>query len=792
MDKADSRSTEGRRGVQLESTSIERARESLLAKLKRYKLHLSAEEFLFIQQRLSGRLPTLAECVLWAIQGSEHCSYKSSKVHLKKMSSAAPHVLLGPAEDAGIIAIAQDRQGLRYGVVVSHESHNHPSQLVPYEGAATGVGGNVRDVVCMGAEVIAMANGLRFGAIARAQTKATQDGVVAGIAGYTNAIGVPTIAGDLYYDARYNDNCLVTVVTLGLVREDEIIHSFVPKDTTEALFILVGKASDGSGFAGASFASQNLTDNKQNRSAIQEPNAFLKQHLLQANYALFKKFKAMNCLHQVGFKDLGAGGIACASIEMAAASGFGAAINLDWVPTAEPQLAPEVVLCAETQERFLWVVPPALKELVLEHYNQSYALADICEGAQAAVIGTVTHDGFYTVTTNGEQIVHARPHELSAGIIYERPYYASPQELTEPYLEPPSDYNQLLLDLLAHENISSRAPVFERYDKQVQGRTIIEAGESDAGLMQPFNDPSYPEEIRSTGLALSLDQSPRYNLISPYWGAVNAVVESARNIVATGATPLAITDCLCFGNPEHPEQMWDFAESVRGLVAACAAIGLNEQPEISLPIISGNVSFYNESTTTVIPPSPMISCIGTMPDVAKAITLGFKHSDSLIILIGERLNECGGSIYYELQGQLGAHCPQPDLAQIGNELRAVQQAIAQELVLAAHDVSEGGLAVALAEMTFPQEIGLCVTIPGALPLAQKLFSETGGFILEVKKESFAAVQDCFSRYTIPIFVLGTTLSQPIIAMNSCINLPVAQAKHCWQHGLRNKLLGSTS
>lgn len=753
---------------------------AIKALLQEHNLKIKPEEILFLQEKLINRAPTLAECVLWSIQGSEHCSYKSSKIHLAKMNSTAPHVLLGPQEDAGIIAIAQDNQGLRYGLVVSHESHNHPSQLVPYEGAATGVGGNVRDVSCMGAEVIAIGNGLRFGEINRPKTQEIQEGVVAGIAGYANPIGVPTIAGDVYYHAGYNDNCLVTIVTLGLVKEDEIIHSFVTQELNEPIFILVGKPTDGSGFAGASFASQTLADNKQNRSAIQEPNAFLKNHLLKANNALFKRLKELNCLEQVGFKDLGAGGVACASIEMAAASNLGAEIYLDEVPTLQAHLAPEVLLCSETQERFLWLAPKALEELILTHYNERYALTEIALGAQAKTIGKLTQNGLYQVFYQQELIVNVNAKQLTAGLVYQRPYYPQAKNLIEPQLAEPDDYNKLLLTILSHEQIASRSPIFEHYDKQVQGRTVFAAGEADAGLIQPFNDESYPVEIRQTGVALSLDQCPGYNLIDPYWGAINAVIEAARNVVAVGANPLALTDCLCFGNPENPAHLWDFTEAVRGLVDGSKAIG-------ELPIISGNVSFYNESNNSVIPPSPMLACIGAMPEVDKALSLDFKDQDSLILLVGERRDECGGGVYYAQNQHLGAQCPKPDLVNIDKELRAVQTLIAKGLVLAAHDIADGGLAITLAEMSFKNAIGIKVEIPGDLAFSKKLFSETGGFVLEINAASLAAVQDCFKTYEQSFVVLGQTQEQPYLEIKPYIKLAISEAKEQWQNGLRNKL-----
>lgn len=766
------------------------SKEEVSAKLKKYQIALTVDEVLTIQNAILKRPPTLAELVLWSIQGSEHCSYKSSRKHLKKLVTDGPNVILGAKEDAGIVEVARDKQGKRYGIVMSHESHNHPSQVVPYEGAATGVGGNVRDVCCMGAEVIAVADGLRFGDISRQKTNWIQDGVVSGIAGYGNPIGVPNLAGDVYYDTGYNDNCLVTVVTLGIVRDDHVIHSYAPKNAENYVYILVGKATDNSGFGGASFASTDLSEEnkEQNKGAVQEPNAFLKRHLLKANYALFNLLREKNLIDRVGFKDLGAGGVACASVEIAEAGGYGAEIDLEKVPTSMSHLHPSVILCSETQERFMWVVPPDLVDFILAHYNQTFALPDISYGACASVVGKIRLDGMYVVNYHGQEIVHARASDVTKGLLYDRPYTPGTKKFLEPNLPAPTDFNAVLLKLLAHENIASRAPIFEMYDKQVQGRTIVEAGEADAGVMQPFNEDKYPLEIRQVGVALSLDQCPRYNKIDPYWGAVNAVVEAARNVAAVGALPQAATDCLCFGNPEKPEQMWDFTESVRGIADACKAIGLKEFPGASLPVISGNVSLYNESKSGAIPASPMISCLGNLPDVSRVITKNFQHPHSQLFLIGERQDECGGSVYYALHNELGAHVPKPDLMQIAAELHAVTDAIRQGLVLSAHDISDGGLATALAEMSFKKQLGVNVIIPGTLADEKKLFGETGGFILEVAKEHAAAAQDIFARYRIPLISIGETIREPQLNIQNRIHLPVKQAQQAWENGLREKLL----
>ncbi|AMV14429.1 phosphoribosylformylglycinamidine synthase subunit PurL [Legionella pneumophila serogroup 1] len=759
--------------------------------LRDYNLNLSVDEALTIQNEFLKRPPTISECVLWSIQGSEHCSYKSSRIHLKQFNTSGPHVILGAKEDAGIVSVAQDKNGYRYGVIVSHESHNHPSQIVPYEGAATGVGGNVRDVCCMGGEVIAVADSLRFGDIKRARTHWIQEGVVSGIAGYGNPLGIPNIAGDVYYDPAYNENCLVTVVTLGIVREDHIIHSYAPPEAENYVFILVGKPTDNSGFGGASFASTVLEEDSQekNKGAVQEPNAFLQRHLLKANYSLFQLLREKNLIDRVGFKDLGAGGVACASIELAEAGGsYGAEIDLDKVPTGMPGLMPSVILCSETQERFMWVVPPDLVDTILKHYNETFALPQVSEGACAAVIGKIRTDGLYVVNYKGRELVRAKVPDVTKGIVYNRPHASSRRQNTEPVFLPPDDYNQILLQLLAHENIASKEPIFEMYDKQVQGRTLIQAGWADAGVLQPFNESKYPEEIRKTGIALSLDQNPRYNKIDAYWGAVNAVVESVRNITAVGATPVAITDCLCFGNPEKPEQMREFVDSVRGISDACAAVHLKDHPQSTLPVIAGNVSLYNESVKGAIPPSPMISCLGTLPDIDFAITFDFKKSDSLLILIGERKDECGGSVYYQLHNELGSNVPKPDLSLFNREIHAVSSAIQHGLVNAAHDVSEGGVAVALAEMSFKNSLGVAVQINGELSADKLLFGETGGFILEIDKQHKAAFDKLVTQYQVPYMVIGHTTEQPVLQMNSVINLPVEEARQAWENGLRERLL----
>jgi len=758
-------------------------------KLSEYNIPLTPDEARKIQNEMLGRAPSLAELVLFSIQGSEHCSYKSSRIHLKQFVTDGPDVVLGAKEDAGVVAVAIDNKGDRWCVVMSHESHNHPSQIVPYEGAATGVGGNVRDVMCMGAEVIACTDSFRFGNINTNKTKWVHEGVVAGIAGYGNPLGIPNIGGDIYYHNGYNENCLVTLVTLGIVRENDLIHSYAPKNADNYDLILVGKPTDNSGFGGASFASLELQEEKkeQNRGAVQEPNAFLERHLLKSTYVLFDKLKRDGLIDRVGFKDLGAGGVACASVELAETAGYGAEVWLDRVHTGMENLHPSVYLCSETQERFMWVSPPELTEMIIKHYNKTFDLSGVSSGARASVIGKIHNNKQYIVHSNGELIIDAPAEQVTKGFLYDRPYKDPKRTFKEPDIPCPSDLNAILIRLLGHENIASRRAVYEAYDKQVQGRTIIEAGHADAGVIAPFNSDDYPIEIRKTGIALSTDHNPRYCQLDPYWGAINAVAESVRNIAAIGATPVALTDCLCFGNPENPEQMWEFVEAVRGISDALKPLRLKDASENSIPIIAGNVSFYNESKNGAIPASPIISCLGKIDDFSKSIGMGFKNTDSVLIMIGDRKNELGGSVYYSLFDEIGANIPKPNMAELQNQINVVYGLINKNLILACHDISEGGIAVAISEMSFANGIGGSINIERNLNNDVVLFSESGGFVIEIEKNSRDTICSIMDDGGVAWSDIGRTNNSGILHMNNVIELTINKAKFSWENGLRDKL-----
>ena len=758
------------------------------AKLVELNIPLTTEEVLKIQNDMLGRAPSLAELVLFSIQGSEHCSYKSSRSHLKQFTTEGPDVVLGAKEDAGVVAITTDKNGHRWCIVMSHESHNHPSQIVPYEGAATGVGGNVRDVLCMGAEVIAVTDSFRFGDIKNNKTKWIHDGVVAGVAGYGNPLGIPNVGGDLYYHEGYNENCLVTLVTLGIVKEDDIIHSYAPKNAIGFDLILLGKPTDNSGFGGASFASLELEEEEKekNKGAVQEPNAFLERHLLKSSYALFDILKEKGLINNIGFKDLGAGGVACASVELAETSGYGAEVWMDKIHIGMDGLHPSVYLCSETQERFMWVCSPKISPLILNHYNKVFNLPGVSKGARASVVGKIRKDGQYVVHNGDEQIINAKAKEVTEGFLYDRPFEARKNNSTEPTLPELTDYNQTLLDVLSHENMASRKPLFEQYDKQVQGRIYTETGLADSGVMAPFNSEKYPEEIRNVGIALSTDHNPRHGLIDPYWGGVNAVVEAMRNVAAVGATPHALSDCLCFGNPEKPHQMWEFVESVRGVADACNAITLKDNPDHATPIIAGNVSFYNESKNGAIPPSPIVSCLGRLKDVNKTVPAHFQKSNSILVLIGERKNELGGSVYYSLHNELGANIPKPNFEEVKNQIFALTDCIDDGLVLSCHDIADGGIASAIAEMTFRNNIGCLVKYLSNLSMEKFLFSETGGFVVETSAEMLSVLKSKFSNYGLNVLEIGLTGGSRV-KINNALNLPVNKANKAWTDGLREKL-----
>ncbi len=754
------------------------------------KIGLSIPEAKQVEEIL-GREPTLTEAVIFGIQCSEHCAYRSTKKYLKTLPTDAPNVILGPVEDSGVVAFAKEGDD-RWGLIMSHESHNHPSQIVPYEGAATGIGGVVRDVCCMGGKVIATLDPLRFGDIEKNQARRIADGVVAGISGYGNPIGIPNLGGDCYFDEQYNDNCLVNVAAFGLVRESEIIHSYVPDEAADVGYdiIIVGKPTDNSGMGGASFASIELDENDKeaNKGAVQEPNPFLKRHILVSTYDLFARLKADGNLDKVSFKDHGAGGNVCSTVEQVAKLGFGAEVEIDNIHVGMTGLHPSVIAASETQERFAWTCHPDLTQMILDHYNKKWDLPSVAENARASLVGKVTH-GNYKLTYKGDVEVDASAIDITEGIQYDREVKEPIRTFNEPSIDERDDYTDTIYDLLASENIASRRPIYENYDKQVRGDTIIEAGMADAGVIAPLLGEDVSDDLKKVGVAFSCDANPRYGKIDPYLQALNAVVESMRNVAAVGAEPIAITDCLCYGNPEKPEQMWEFAEGVRGVKEGCEGVKLKEHRDSPTPVISGNVSLYNHSKNGAIPPSAIIACAGKIADHSKAITMQFKNSGSKLFMLGERRDELGGSEFYRMNGELGANVPKPDLGEAQAQIYSMVDSVDSGCVSAAHDISDGGIAVTLCEMAFggraEGQLGCKVRIDSDMRGYVKLFSETGGYVVEVTDEAkFKEI--CEQNGVKEIFEIGEVGGDYIEVEGLC-KVGLKEAKDRWQNGLREKM-----
>lgn len=755
--------------------------------MKKNAITLKVSEARTIAEKL-GRDPTLTEFHIFNIEWSEHCSYKSSKNMLKKLPTTGSKVIQGPKEDAGIVFFTEHK-GDRYGIAIGHESHNHPSQLVPFEGAATGIGGIVRDVNCMGARVFACADPLRFGdpyGKNKNRTKYIAEAVVDGIAGYGNPLGIPNIGGDAYFSDSFDDNCLVNVACLGVVKEKEIIHSAAPKNAIGYDVILIGKPTDNSGFGGASFASVILTeeDKEANKGAVQVPDPFLKNILLRATENVFQVAREKGIV--IGFKDCGAGGVMCASSELGEAGGVGIEVDLDKVHISM-DIPSYIIACGETQERYVFISPKDFTPTILKIMNEDWALPKIAKGAQASVIGKVRDDMQFVMTYQGKVVCNAPIKEVTTGIVYDRERKKAERNFEEPELEEPSDYNHILLDVLSHPNVASKARFFKHYDTMVQGNTIIGSGQADAGVMAPIPD-------CKAAVALSVDCNPNYTKIDPKLGSMNAVAEAMRNVAAVGATPYAMTDCLCFGNPEIPENFNDFCECVEGISEAASKLCLKGSQE-PVPFVSGNVSFYNESSTgKQVDPSPIIACLGVMQDCTKAITMQIKKPESVLLLIGERRDELGGSVYYKINGHDGKNVPQMNFAQEKGMIHGVIDAIDKGLLLACHDVSDGGVITTVSEMILGGEaagkIGATLQFNDGLAASRILFSESSGFVMEVPFEKVKEVEDIFEEYHVDVFQIGST-GGSLLAVNyndqEVINLTIEQIKDAWWNGIPEAL-----
>ncbi len=710
--------------------------EELKDAIRRRNLAMKPEE----AEKLAGyvgRMPTPLEFHLFDTMWSEHCSYKSSREYLKQLPTRGPRVVLGPGEDAGIVAFTR-HEGVEWDLVVAHESHNHPSQVLPVEGAATGIGGIVRDVYCMGATVTGSLDLLRFGdplGPSGERCRAICRGVVEGIWKYGNALGVPNLGGDTRFHPGYDDNCLVNVVALGIVRRDRIVHSYAPPEAHDEQYVLVlaGKPTDDTGFGGATFASSDLEDESE-KGAVQVADPFLKRVLSEANAAVLEYLFDKDI--SFGFKDLGAGGIACVTSEMAAHGGLGIVVELDRVPVSIPDLPSEVIACAETQERYGLAIPERVAREVIAIYNERYELPRLFPGAGATLIGTFSSDPSYRVMHRGDEVANAPVSCITEGVVYRRESRPAPVTVVEPEhrpCSPPKD----LVTMLHSVDGAGRSPVWSYYDSEVQGNTLFRPGEADACVTLPV--PGCP-----AGLAVSGDGNPWYGRLDPFLAGAHAVGEAFRNVVASGAVPLAATDCLNYGNPEDPEVFWQFRQGVEGIALACGKLGLVDEGA-PLPIVSGNVSFYNQSSSGgAIPPSPIVAVFGRVDDPSRATDISLKEPGNLIVLVGNRVDELGGSLYYrECLGHHGGKVPdfRGDLERA--MARFVLECAREGISRSAHDISEGGLLMAAAEMSMATrpDARRGVHLEGPAEDPVYLYSETPGYLLEIAPEDWEAMRE---------------------------------------------------
>ena len=721
---------------------------------------LTADEYQRILGHL-GRTPTFEELGVFSVMWSEHCSYKSSRKFLRQLPTTGPEILQGPGENAGIVDVGD---GL--AVVFKIESHNHPSFIEPYHGAATGVGGILRDVFTMGARPIASLNSLRFGAIDHPRTPYLIKGVVAGIGGYGNCVGVPTVGGEVYFDAGYNGNILVNAFTLGTVRTDRIFRARAAGVGNPVIY--VGSRTGRDGIHGASLLASREFDAKSEelRPAVQVGDPFTEKLLIEACLELMQKDLI------VAIQDMGAAGLTSSSVEMAGRGGMGIVLNLDKIPTREENIIPYELLLSESQERMVIVAKAGHEEEVRE----IFARWDL----QAEVVGEVTDDGLFRTQWHGEEVVCIPVSALTDDApVYERPTappanLAERQHLDITALPLPTDYGQVLLRLLSSPNLASKEWIYRQYDSFVCGNTVVQPG-SDAAIIR----------LKGTdkGIGISVDCNSRYCLLDPYRGGQIAVAEGARNLAVSGARPVALSDCLNFGSPERPEVMWQFQQAIAGMRDACLALGI--------AVVSGNVSFYNETEGRAIPPTPTVASVGILQDVTHHVTQWFKKAGDVIVLLGETQNELGASEYLAtVHGLTAGRPPQLDLEREKRLQQLCVQAAQQGLLSSAHDVAEGGIAVALAEacITRPDgPLGATVTLSGNFRSDVILFGESQSrVLLSLAHDKVSHLEQLAQAQQVPYTILGE-VGGTDLAIANFLKLPVSTLHHEWRTALAQQL-----
>jgi len=721
------------------------------------ELGLKEDEYARIREIL-GRRPTSSELAMYSVMWSEHCSYKSSKVHLKQFSEIPQEtpvgkMLAGIGENAGVIDIGQG-----YAVTFKVESHNHPSYVEPYQGAATGVGGIVRDILAMGARPVAVMDPLRFGPLDADDTHRVLPGIVAGVGGYGNCLGLPNIGGEAVFDATYAGNPLVNALCVGVLRHEDL-HLAKASGAGNQV-ILYGAKTGGDGIGGVSIlASETFegaadgTGGPAKRPSVQVGDPFMEKLLIECTLELF-------AAHLVaGIQDLGGAGLSCATSELASAGDGGMHVDLDKVPLRDSTLAPEEILMSESQERMMAVVEP----------QDVAAFLAICEkwDVDAVVIGEVTGTGRLHIDWHGERVVDVPPRSVAHdGPTYERPYRrpewqdALQADRAENLQRPrgPEELKQTLLQLVASPNLCDKSWITDQYDRYVRGNTVL-AQPHDSGMIRV-------DDETNLGVAVSTDCNGRFAKLDPYVGAQLALAESYRNVATGGATPLAISDCLNFGSPEDPAVMWQFAEACRGLKDACLELGI--------PVTGGNVSLYNQTGETAILPTPVVAVLGVIEDVTRRTPSGFLAPGQSIFLLGTTREELSGSEWaHVVHGHLGGMPPEVDLVSEKALAKLLVEAVG--LITSAHDVSDGGLAQTLVEASLANNVGCSVRLEGDAFVG--LFSESAGRAVVTTTDP-DALWALAERHGVPLTQLGRT-GDPFLTVEHQFSLSLAEIRATW-------------
>jgi phosphoribosylformylglycinamidine synthase II len=690
------------------------------------ELGLSDDEYQRIVDTI-GREPTPTELAMFSVEWSEHCGYPRSRTLLALLPKTGKYASRVQGEDAGGIEVAP---GLT--VLFKMESHNHPSQVEPFQGAATGVGGIIRDIFTMGARPIAVLDPLRFGDLDEPLARYLLRGVVNGISFYGNCLGVPTIGGELQFEEPYKGNCLVNVMAIGVVETDKIATSRAVGEDNPV--IVVGNSTGRDGIGGASIlASHEFGEDEEKRPTVQIGDPFTEKCLIEAC------LEALETGAIVGIKDMGAAGLTCTTCEMSAAGEHGMDIDLRKVPRREADMEPWEMMMSESQERMLIVAEKGREQEVLGIFAKW--------GLNAVVVGRVTTDGVLRVRDDGEVVAEVDAAALASPPVYQLPaeepgYYRKNQAVDFADLPVPQDMTAVLQELLASPSIASARWVYEQYDHMVQTNTVVAPG-GDAAVLQI-------KDYRQ-GIAVTTDGNGRYCYLDPYLGAQLVLAEAARNLVCVGAEPAGVTDCLNFGNPEKPDRFWQFKRCVEGLADACRDFGL--------PVVSGNVSFYNETPDTAVYPTPVLGVLGVMQDVRRHCTAGFKRADDVVLLIGDTREDLGGTEYLKrMHKRVEGRPPALDLDFEKKVQGVCLEAVREGLAASAHDCSDGGLAVALAESCIFGNIGARIAFgdhASDVRLDARLFGESPSrIILSVGRENADRVKDMASRAKVPIAVLG--------------------------------------